>query len=509
MKTIFTKLWIPFLSLCFVLGISAQAREGACQWEPAKIAEWEKGAAMNLIEAYLDEQLACWEEKDSASIPQFLTERADEATRSGYFWLKGCVLERLGHHYRLRKEYPSALHYFLEEANHWSEQQNDFEQADALLAIADLYSGAGNFSKAYTYLLQAHQHYHQVGLKGPIASTASRLGFYHKENAQHDSAFFYLEQAQLLQKEINDLAGLVYTTNHLGRIYKDKGDFPKANTYYQKALEQARTLKNRQPEAWTLINLGFLAFDQLEYEKAKLHFEDAKRLADEKRMTEILRLSCEGIYRLAEQAKDFERAFHFYRRYQELSAPYRNNPLTTTLTETEWRYQQELLQKELEIDQLARRQDQLWMLLGGLTSILLLTLLGLSWFRYRRRLEKVEKEKEGLDLEIEKYQTKNHLLQERIVDVQKKESTISWNAIEQLINEQYPSFKTKLLDKHPKLSEHDLRFCMLLLSSFSTKEIAGYFNISPASANKTRYRLRRKLGLSREENLLRYLAEQI
>ncbi|NRB47909.1 MAG: tetratricopeptide repeat protein [Saprospiraceae bacterium] len=431
------------------------------------------------------------------------------ATKSGQPLLKGYVLEQLGLYYRLRKDYPAALHCFLEEISHWAKLDDHFEQANALVDIAELYGQAGNFSKAYTYLLQAYSFYRQVGLKGPLATTASRLGFYHKENAQYDSAFFYLEEAKLLQQDIRDLEGLVYTLNHLGRIYKDKGQVQEADEHYQTALNHAMTLKNRRPEAWTLINLGFLALDQSAFGEAQPYFEKARRLAETESMLEISRLSFEGLYRLAAQEKDFERAFQFYRQYQELSAQYRDNQLTSALTETEWRYQQKLLQQELEIDRLARSKDQLWKWLGGVASVLLLTLLVVSWLSFRNKLQETEREKQDLDLAIEAYAKQNSQLQERILNAQQDKSSLEWSTIEQLIQEQYPSFKSKLLEKHPNLSEHDLRFCMLLMSSFSTKEIAGYFNISPASANKTRYRLRRKLGLTREENLLRYLVDQV
>ena len=509
LRFIMIKLTALSFFLLFFLGVHPEVSGYECDWNLSKIEAWDKAGNTALIQRYLSEQIACLSERNDSSAPDFLKELSAQATKSGEASLKGCVLEQLGHYYSSQKDYPAALHYLLEEVAHWAAQNNNFERANALLDIADLYGRAGNFPKEHTYLLKAYAHYAGVGLKGPLGTTASRLGFYHKENAQHDSAFFYLEQAQVLQREVNDLAGLVYTINHLGRIYKDKGNGSEAKDHYRKALDLSTTLQNRHPESWTLINLGFLALEQLENEKAKSHFERAKRLAEQESMPEILRLSFEGLYRLAEREKDFANAYRFYRRYQELGAHYKDNRLTSALAETEWRYQQELLQKELDIDRLQHSKDRLWKALGAITSIFLLTTLGFTWFFFTKKVRKSEREKQVLDLEIEKYSRKNSMLQERIAHVQRNKPSIEWNHIEHLVQEQYPSFKPKLLEKHPQLSEHDLRFCMLLLTSFSTKEIAGYFNISPSSANKSRYRLRKKLGLSREENLLRYLAEQI
>ncbi|MEM9721283.1 MAG: tetratricopeptide repeat protein [Bacteroidota bacterium] len=497
-----------FIFLILFLRIAPSTTGTECVWDSAKVSDWDKVGSKELIRHYLAEQISCLRESNGSSTFQFLEELSSKASRSGELLLQVCTLEQLGQYYFLKKDYPSTLHNYLKEASLWEKQNNHFEKAHTLVKIADLYAKVGDFSKEYAYLQSAYRLYAEVGLKGPLGTIASRLGFYNKENARYDSAFFYLEQAKLFQQEVKDQDGLIYTINHLGRIYKDKGDFQTANDTYQLALDQAISLNNKHPECWTLINLGFLALDQDEYEKAKPHFVRAKSLADKESFQEILRLSCEGLYRLAEQEDDYKNAYYFFRQYQELGAHLRDNQLTSALAETEWRYQQSILQKELEIESLARNRDNLWKLLGMLASMMLLILLGFTWYFFRMKLKEAEEKKQALDLEVERYSEKNVLLQKRMVDIQNNGALVKWDSIEQLIHEQYPYFKTRLVKEHPKLSEQDLRFCMLLMTSFSTKEIADYLNISPASANKSRYRLRKKLGLSREENLLHYLAEQ-
>jgi DNA-binding CsgD family transcriptional regulator len=68
-------------------------------------------------------------------------------------------------------------------------------------------------------------------------------------------------------------------------------------------------------------------------------------------------------------------------------------------------------------------------------------------------------------------------------------------------------FRRNLLKQHPKLSAHEVQLCQLLRESLTSKEIAGQLNITQASANTARYRLRKKLQLDKNEDLVVYLSK--
>ncbi|HZJ73189.1 MAG TPA: LuxR C-terminal-related transcriptional regulator, partial [Perlabentimonas sp.] len=63
----------------------------------------------------------------------------------------------------------------------------------------------------------------------------------------------------------------------------------------------------------------------------------------------------------------------------------------------------------------------------------------------------------------------------------------------------------KLLNKYPNLTTNDLRLCSYLKMNFSTKEIARLLNNSTRAVEISRYRLRKKLNLSHDENLTEFL----
>lgn len=69
----------------------------------------------------------------------------------------------------------------------------------------------------------------------------------------------------------------------------------------------------------------------------------------------------------------------------------------------------------------------------------------------------------------------------------------------------HQDFISRMKEKHPELSPRELRLCAYLKMNLSTKEIAPLMNISIRGVEIGRYRLRKKLNLDREENLISYL----
>ena len=67
----------------------------------------------------------------------------------------------------------------------------------------------------------------------------------------------------------------------------------------------------------------------------------------------------------------------------------------------------------------------------------------------------------------------------------------------------------RLHERHPGLSNNERMMCAYLKMNLSTKEIAPLLNISVRGVETMRYRLRKKLGLEREDNLTDYLNNQL
>ncbi len=69
----------------------------------------------------------------------------------------------------------------------------------------------------------------------------------------------------------------------------------------------------------------------------------------------------------------------------------------------------------------------------------------------------------------------------------------------------HKDFFNNIINKHPDLTQNDLRHCACIKMNFSTKEIARMNNVKPTSIQNSRVRLKKKLGLSGSVDLRQYI----
>ena len=80
-----------------------------------------------------------------------------------------------------------------------------------------------------------------------------------------------------------------------------------------------------------------------------------------------------------------------------------------------------------------------------------------------------------------------------------------WDFFREAFDNSDKDFLKKLKTKHPKLTHNDMRLCAYLRLNLTSKEIAPLFNISSKSVEIKRYRLRKRMDLRRDENLVDYI----
>ena len=86
-------------------------------------------------------------------------------------------------------------------------------------------------------------------------------------------------------------------------------------------------------------------------------------------------------------------------------------------------------------------------------------------------------------------------------------STDNWENFMLHFDRIHPGFFSRLQTRFPSLTPKDMRLCSYLRLQMATKEIAGLMNITPESAEISRVRLRKKLKLSRKDNLTEYISK--
>jgi Response regulators consisting of a CheY-like receiver domain and a winged-helix DNA-binding domain len=85
-------------------------------------------------------------------------------------------------------------------------------------------------------------------------------------------------------------------------------------------------------------------------------------------------------------------------------------------------------------------------------------------------------------------------------------NNINWKEFEKHFSNVYEDFYRQLAQKHPELTPGEKKLCAMLRLKLSSKEIASLTLQNPQSIDIARYRIRKKLQLSQDVNLVSYLS---
>lgn len=80
-----------------------------------------------------------------------------------------------------------------------------------------------------------------------------------------------------------------------------------------------------------------------------------------------------------------------------------------------------------------------------------------------------------------------------------------WLTFQLHFNNSHSQFFQNLREKHPNLSSNETKLSAYLKLNLSSKEIASLMNVAVSSVEQSRYRLRKKFNLNKDENLVTYI----
>ena len=85
------------------------------------------------------------------------------------------------------------------------------------------------------------------------------------------------------------------------------------------------------------------------------------------------------------------------------------------------------------------------------------------------------------------------------------ENNDEWAQLKLHFDTVFNGFYDRLLTKHSTLTETELRHCMFIKLHMQTKEVARILNVDPRSVQTARYRIKKKLDLTEDQDLRKFL----
>jgi len=455
----------------------------------------------------------------------------------------------LGRAYMADKEYERAMKIY-KESLQTALRHEDYNQAGYISSYtADLYDYEGNYVFAKEKYAEAEAYFREAGNLRSAAYALRDQGRMYVFNDSTEMALPYILRADTILTAVGDSSDIAYIANALGNVYKKLGDMPLAKRYFWQAINFSD--EDRAPDYSALAGIYI---DEGDFTNARICLERAQEepIMNKKTPSSIIY----KYYRLEKAEGSLDKALAYLESYNEIADSVWTLRERENVIEVEKKY--EHLQVSLDNMRLRMRQKNLFISLVILIAVCLFILSAYfivigrknkkiyaqridlahknnELLRLREALERTRKELRELGVRDDTKEAYERLKGEearligQIAERRKalllssaiakridklvrkiepgKDASLTdkdWRNILAEVESVYPAFDRKLSVFN--LTTAELSYCYLTLFCLDTKAESILLNILPDSVNKTRHRVRQKLGLvGKETDLYTFL----
>jgi tetratricopeptide (TPR) repeat protein len=387
------------------------------------------------------------------------------------------------------------------------------------LSLRGLHREAVQYYKKCVFIADHNKNNRDIGL------ALSNLGLSYMNLEEYDSAFMIHKRLYAFELEHGNPLMNATLLSELGKLYFEKGKVDSAYYFMHTGLKAAYKLNMAYAITRSLSNLGRYHLknnpDSALYYGWKLHHQNKQMAALELEDVSYILAKAHG------KRQRYDSAFYYFNQYSVYHDSVFQEKQARQIAELETRYKLKSKQEEIQRLEAARQNEVLKRnaFAGGLVLTVSIGVLIFFVLRARIRARKKEIELKNIQLEnftrkmvekselveelraqLDQFKSEIVIPRERIENVsQILNSSIltedDWEEFKSLFNQVNPSFFAELKLKHPSLTQAEIRLAALIKLNLSTKEMANMLGISADSANKARYRLRKKLYLLPEQEL--------
>ena len=456
----------------------------------------------------------------------------------------------IGNRYIEKDNYAEAMKYYMKGIE-TSEMNNEKSKLPNLFNnLGVVYLNINYPEKALDLYSQALKLFEEARDTMNVAGTTTNIGSIYIQLGQNDIAETYYQTGYKLFNDFGSIEGMAHSQLKLGLLDMLEQNYDSAAVHLsnslkiQKELEVIYSGSKSFFIAETYINYGIVLLKLHNYIKAKEYLLEGYDIAKNANQYRLIALSAKYLSNYYQNQNEPNSALNYSRIFKQYSDSNYNEENVRKLTQLEMQYQFDEKLKEDELDRKIQAQQQarknlIYLIISGsLFFILIIVILLLRLEKIRKRKAELEKKNLTNKLEHTNKELTTHvmyllrknefiiriaeklkiakldakvenqkILTELIKELESNSTMISWEEFEVRFQEVYTGYYTKLNTKFPDLTPNELRLCAFFRLNMTTKEIAAITYQSTNSIVVARYRLRKKLGLEKEENLVGFLSK--
>lgn len=462
----------------------------------------------------------------------------------------------LGSVFSMNGNYDLALEAYLN-AENYLDYYDLGQLADFNLHMASMYFNLENPYKSHVLNDLAYNLYEDIHDSTGMAWCLNLRGLVYAHEQDYHKAQMVMDSSLHIHKSMNNEDGVFIVVNNLSAI---PGDELQKISKLKEVIAYNEKHKNKWTLAENFNNMGLLYIHTGDLETAKLYLKKARWLADSLHANVIKRDNLLYASQIAVQENKYKEAYQNHLEIMKINKLINSVDRVRQIEDDAYNRKQWVHLQNLEKKDYALKVAQREKLNLFVSAVLLLVVVILAIRMYHMRkinrlishAENESQKKLQLRKELEQKEDVIHN-QNEILNLSKKEMTdlvyfikskdkLLDNVIQMLqeaqkksvedpkmkikstialiknfrekemktdlfineINKNEQAFLERLMLAHEDLSKNEVVLATLLRIGLSSKEIALLIDSNPKTVNMARYRLRKKLNLETDDNLVSY-----
>ena len=430
----------------------------------------------------------------------------------------------LGEVYYKIKKSKSALKRHEQALNIYQDIGDEAGEAETKSYIGGMFEKIGSYPKALEYQTESLKMFESLGMRSEIAFVRENIGSIYEDLEKYDSAYSNFQKAFLLNSDLGDSLRIISNLNNLGDVLRKTREAKKGLEYSKKAAEMSQRLGLLYQQKSAIVDISKAYAEMEDYESAFKYLEQSRQLSDmvfSEESTRQLAIQ-EAQYNLFtknQQIKELEQTKNFDAKVKWLLLF-----LVSLLCVLGWvifnrqklkiRSNKELLQRQEEIlqvkEQLINTEKENLKLLElkmeaeDRAHSKSLTAQTLHLIDKNQMLEDIQAKLKSILEEDPKEQKKRIRNLIKQIDFNFSHDT-DWEDFKQTFERVHQDFFKNIQARSGGLTPAEMKLASLMRLNLNSKEIASSLGISMDSLRISRYRLRKKLNLQKDDSLQQFL----
>lgn len=430
----------------------------------------------------------------------------------------------LGKVYYKIKNSESALNRHEKALKIYEEINDEAGEAETKSFIGGMFEKMGSYPKALEYQTESLKLFESLSMKSEIAFVRENIGSIYEDLEKYDSAYSNFQKAFSLNSELGDSLRVIGNLNNLGDVLRKTREAKKGLEFSKKAAEMSQRLGMLYQQKSAVVDVSKAYAEMEDYESAFKYLEQSRQLSDlvfSEESTRQLAIQ-EAQYNLFtknQQIKELEQTRSFDTKVKWLLLF-----LVSLLCVLGWvifnrqklkiRSNKELLKRQEEIlqmkEQLINTEKENLKLLElkmeaeDKAHSKSLTAQTLHVIDKNQMLEDIQAKLKSILEEDPKEQKKRIRNLIKQIDFNFSHDT-DWDDFKQTFERVYQDFFKNIQARSGGLTPAEMKLASLMRLNLNSKEIASSLGISMDSLRISRYRLRKKLNLKKDDSLQQFL----